>query len=99
MKKLLLLSNIPFITLVWMGCHSAKNNSSVKLGGADSLGIKSKMLHSDTIKSNSQSIKPAQKDSPLISIDTLRGKRIEHGSPNQSKLDSIKSKKNKAKRG
>jgi hypothetical protein len=99
MKKLLLLSNIPFITLVWMGCHSAKNNSSVKSNGADNSAIKSEILHSDTIITNSQTSKPAQKDSPAIQKDTLRGKRIEHGSQNQSKLDSIKSKKNKAKRG
>lgn len=82
-----------------MGCHSAKNNSSAKSVGVDSSGIKSEKLHTDTIKSNNNRSKAAQKDSQVINKDTQRGKRIEHGSPNQSKLDSIKSKKNKAKRG
>lgn len=95
MKKLLLLSNLLVTVSLFFGCQSAKNNTTAKSNTVQKDGIKSGVLTQDTVISKKTNA--TQKDSAKYDGDTLKAKRIEHGTVNPQHLDSIKNRKTKGK--
>lgn len=95
MKKLLLLSNLLVTVSLFFGCQSAKKNTTAKSNTVQKDGIKSGVLTQDTVISKKTNA--AQKDSAKYAGDSLKVKRIEHGTANRQQLDSIKNRKTKGK--
>ena len=99
MRKLLLLINCFVLCTLLLSCKTpTKKNSEIEIKTTTAIVTKDSLLDGKVVTQN-DTTKTANPSNSKQTIKTkpIQTKRIEHGSDNQAKLDSIKKAKGKLK--